>query len=247
MGFQDQTVMVTGGSRGIGKAVCKAFALQGANVAFSYSGSSQAAEETARELREYGGKVLAVKSDVSKMEECQTFFEEAATLSGRIDVLVCNAGITKDTLLLRMSEEDFEKVLDVNLKGTFHCLKLASKIMLKQRYGRVINMASIVGLRGNPGQLNYAASKAGVIGMTKSMAKELARKNITVNAVAPGMIDTSMSAKMTDSAKKEMLGRIPCGRMGKPEDVAAAVLFFASPEAGYITGQVLCVDGGMAV
>lgn len=242
-----QTALVTGGGRGIGRAVCIRLAKDGADIVINYAGKDETAKETARQCEEYGVKTLLVKADIADRQQCKKLFEEALQFNGRIDILVNNAGITKDNLLLRMKEEDFDSVIDVNLTGCFHCLKYAAKPMLKQKYGRIINMSSVVGLRGNQGQLNYAASKAGIIGMTKSMAKELASKNILVNAVAPGFIETDILNAMTDKAKAEMTDPIPVKRLGQPEEVAEAVAFFASPANTYITGQVLCVDGGMAV
>lgn len=245
--LEGQTALVTGGGRGIGRAVCIRLAQDGADIVINYAGNDAAAKETAARCEEYGVKTMLLKADVADGEQCKDMFEKALQFNGRIDILVNNAGITKDNLLLRMKEEEFDSVIDVNLTGCFHCLKNAAKPMLKQKYGRIINMSSVVGLRGNQGQLNYAASKAGIIGMTKSMAKELASKNILVNAVAPGFIETDILNAMTDKAKAEMTGPIPVKRLGQPEEVAEAVAFFAGPANTYITGQVLCVDGGMAV
>ena len=197
------------------------------------------------QCRAYGVNAICLQVDVAKKEDCDRLFEEALELNGRVDILVNNAGITKDNLLLRMSEEDFDKVLQVNLYGSFYCMKAAAKLMLRQKYGRIISISSVVGLYGNAGQVNYAAAKAGIIGMTKSLAKELARKKITVNAVAPGMIETRMTALLPDAVKEQMKQRIPCGRAGKAEEVAFAVRMLADPAASYITGQVISVDGGM--
>lgn len=245
--MQKQTALITGAGHGIGRAIALRLAKEGIHIVINYSSSEDEAAELAREAEAFGVETLLVKADISKEEEVEKLFEKALTISGRIDILVNNAGITRDNLLLRMSEEDFDRVMEINLKGSFLCMKKAARIMLKQRYGRIINISSVVGLRGNAGQVNYAASKAGLIGMTKSLAKELASRNITVNALAPGMIETKMSEQMSDAAKKAMLERIPAGRIGRPEEVANAAAFLASEEAAYITGQVLCVDGGMAV
>ena len=245
--MQKQTALITGAGHGIGRAIALRLAKEGANIVINYTNSEKEAAELALEAETFGVQTLLVKADISREEETAALFEKAMTLSGRLEILVNNAGITRDNLLLRMSEADFDRVIDTNLKGSFLCMKKAARIMLKQRYGRIINISSVVGLRGNAGQVNYAASKAGLIGMTKSLAKELASRNITVNALAPGMIETKMLEQMNDAAKKAMLERIPAGRVGRPEDVANAAAFLASEESSYITGQVLCVDGGMAV
>ena len=242
-----RVALVTGGARGIGRAICEQFARERINVVINYAGNAAAAEETAVLCRTYGVEALTVQADVSDPEECKRLFKEAMDRFGHIDILVNNAGIVKDNLLLRMKEEDFDKVIQVNLSGAFYCMKQASRIMLKQKGGRIINISSVTGLRGNAGQMNYAASKAGIIGMTKTMAKEFATKNITVNAVAPGLIATDILQNMTEKAKAELAESIPAGRLGDPADVAGAVAFFARPEASYVTGQVLCVDGGLAV
>ncbi|MDD3369851.1 MAG: 3-oxoacyl-[acyl-carrier-protein] reductase [Lachnospiraceae bacterium] len=247
MNLEGQTALVTGGSRGIGRAICVQLAEMGANVVINYAGNKQAALETAELCKAYGHGVLTLKADVSKEADWETMLQTIQEHFDSIDILVNNAGITKDKLMMAMKEEDFDSVIDTNLKGTFLGMKLVSKLMIKKRYGRIINMSSIVGLRGNAGQVNYAASKAGIIGMTKSIAKELASRNITVNAVAPGMIGTDMTAALSDKVKEEMAQGIPAKRVGTPEDVAYAVAMFAAKEAGYLTGQVLCVDGGMAV
>ena len=247
MNFAGKTAVVTGGSRGIGRAVCLELAKGGANVVLCYAGNESAAAETVSACETLGAKALAVKCDVADGAQVKQLMDEAVKAFGRIDILVNNAGITRDGLLMMMKEEDFDAVISANLKGTFLCMKAVSRIMMKQRYGRIVNLSSVVGLRGNAGQVNYAASKAGVIGMTKSLAKELASRGVTVNAVAPGFIETDMTAAMTEAAKAATLASIPQQRLGAPEDVAKAVAFLASEEAGYITGRVLAVDGGMAM
>ena len=247
MKFAGKTAIVTGGSRGLGRAVCLELAKGGANVVFCYAGNEAAAKETTAACEALGAKALAVQCNVAKADEVKALMDAAVKEFGRIDILVNNAGITRDGLLMMMKEEDFDAVIAANLKGTFLCMKAVSRIMMKQRYGRIVNLSSVVGLRGNAGQVNYAASKAGVVGMTKSLAKELASRGVTVNAVAPGFIATDMTAAMTDAAKEATLASIPLQRLGAPEDVAHAVAFLASDEAAYITGQVLCVDGGMAM
>lgn len=247
MSLQGKTAIVTGGGRGIGRAICLEFAAQGANLVINYAGNSETAEKTAADCEALGAKAAIIKADVSKSEEVDAIFALAVEEFGRVDILVNNAGVTKDKLIMAMSEEDFDKVVDTNLKGAFLCMKSASKLMMKQRSGRIINMSSVVGVRGNAGQVNYAASKAGIIGMTKSLAKELAGRNVTVNAIAPGFIDTDMTAVLSDKVKEAILGDIPMKKLGKPEDIAKTAAFFAQDEAGYITGQVICVDGGMAM
>ena len=247
MNLTGKNALVTGGSRGIGKAVCLELARQGANVAVNYAGRAQAAEEVAAACRELGVEAFAVQADVADAAAVDAMVKEVAARFGRVDILVNNAGITRDKLALQMKEEDFDAVLDTNLKGAFLCMKAVYRPMMKQRYGRIINLSSVVGLRGNAGQANYAASKAGLIGMSKSIAKELASRGVTVNLVAPGFIDTEMTAVLPEAAREALLKSIPLARLGQPEDVARAVAFFAAEESGYITGQVLCVDGGMAV
>jgi len=242
-----RAAVVTGGSRGIGRAICLALADKGMDVAVNYAGNEAAAQETVAACKARGVNAIAVKGDVSDGAAAAALMDIAKEAFDRIDVLVCNAGITRDGLIMRLSEEDFDAVVDTNLKGTFLCMKAVSKIMMKQRYGRIVTLSSVVGLRGNAGQTNYAASKAGIVGLTKSMAKELASRGITANAVAPGFIETDMTAALTDAQKKEAAKDIPAGRLGQPEDVAETVAFLADEKAAYITGQVLCVDGGMAV
>ena len=247
MNFSEKTAVVTGGSRGLGRAICLELARGGANVVFCYAGNETAAQETLAACEALGAKAAAVCCDVTDAEADLTLVKTTVNLFGRVDILVNNAGITRDGLLLTMKEADFDAVIAANLKGAFLCMKAVARQMVKQRYGRIVNLSSVVGLRGNAGQVNYAASKAGVIGMTKSIAKELAGRNITVNAVAPGFIDTDMTAALTETAKNAALGSIPMGRMGTPENVAKAVAFLAGEDAGYITGQVLAVDGGMSM
>lgn len=242
-----QTAIVTGGSRGIGRAVAVRLAKDGMNLVINYRGNSAAAEETERMCRELGAEVLLVQGDVSRAEDCEKLAAQAKEAFGRVDVLVNNAGITRDGLLARMAEEDFRAVLDVNLVGPWNMMKAVNRIMMKQRYGRIVNLSSVTGLMGNMGQTNYAAAKAGILGMTKSYAREVASRGITVNAVAPGFIDTDMTEAMPEGAKDKIITGILMGRTGKPEDVAEAVAFLASEQAGYITGEVLRVDGGMAM
>ncbi|MCD7744613.1 MAG: 3-oxoacyl-[acyl-carrier-protein] reductase [Lachnospiraceae bacterium] len=239
--------LVTGAGRGIGRAIALTLAGYGADVAVNYCGSEAKAQETAEEIRAMGRRAIIVKADVSSQEDCERMFKEVSEQLGVPDILVNNAGITRDNLTLRMSEDDFNKVISTNLKGTFFCMKLAGKQMLRKRYGRIISLSSIVGLHGNAGQINYSAAKAGVIGMTKSLAKELAGRGITVNAVAPGYIDTDMTAALTDAQKEAMQKQIPLGRIGQPQDIAETVAFLASDKAAYITGQVISVDGGMGI
>nr|WP_317402046.1 3-oxoacyl-[acyl-carrier-protein] reductase [uncultured Gemmiger sp.] len=242
-----RAALVTGGGRGIGRAICLALAAQGYDVAVNYAASSAAAEQTAEDCRAYGVQAVTLQADVTDPTACQTLVDTAARTFGRLDVLVNNAGVTADKLILRMQEEDFDKVINANLKGAFFCCKAACKLMMRQRYGRIVNISSVVGLHGNAGQSNYAASKAGLIGLTKSLAREFAARNVTVNAVAPGFIGTDMTNAMSDTAKQAAMAGIPAGRIGAPEDVANAVAFLASEKAAYITGQVLCVDGGMGM
>jgi 3-oxoacyl-[acyl-carrier protein] reductase len=239
-------VVVTGGSRGIGRAIGLRMADGDTRVCFNYSGSdSRDAEETIRLIEDAGGSAWGARVNVASRQDVQDFFKKIMEQSGRVDVLVNNAGITKDGLLVRMKEEDWDRVLNINLKGAFHCIQAVAKTMMKQRAGRIINMASVVGVIGNPGQANYVASKAGLIGLTKTAAKELAPRGITVNAVAPGFIETPMTAGLPEKVKEAMLAQIPLKRFGQPRDVAETVHFLASEKASYITGQVIQVNGGM--
>lgn len=245
--MKGKTVMVTGGTRGIGRAIAQAFAAQGANIVINYR-SNEAEASAAREaLESYGVEVLAVKADISDFQQVESLVEEAILRFKTIDVLVNNAGITRDNLMIRMEEAEFDQVIDTNLKGAFNCMHHVAKKMLKQRQGRIINIASVSGLVGNAGQINYAASKAGLVGMTKTAARECAARGVTVNAVAPGFIETEMTAVLPENVQKDILTKIPLKRMGKPEEVAALVSFLASEASSYITGQLFTVDGGMTM
>jgi 3-oxoacyl-[acyl-carrier protein] reductase len=226
-----RTILITGGSRGIGRGICQAFGRAGCRIYFNYSSASEAASETEKLVADAGGST--------------EFVRRALEETGRIDVLVNNAGITRDGLIVRMKETDWDDVININLKGTFNCIKAVTKTMMKQRSGRIINVSSVVGASGNPGQANYVASKAGIIGLTKGVAKELGSRGITANVVAPGYVDTDMTTSLPDKAKEMMVQQIPLGRVGTPADIAAAVVFLASEQAAYITGQVIHVNGGM--
>lgn len=245
--LKGKSAVITGGVRGIGKAIAEEFCRQGADVLLCYRSNDEAAIKTADELKQYGTRVELIKGDVSDSHHAVEAAQRAKDLFGKIDILVNNAGITKDKLLMRMTPTDFDEVIKANLNGSFYFLQAISPIMIKQKGGRIINISSIVGVRGNAGQVNYSASKAGIIGMTMSAAKELGKRGITVNAVAPGYIETDMTEIMTEEQKKAMLDVISLGRAGKVSDVANAVAFLASDQAAYITGQVLTVDGGMAM
>jgi 3-oxoacyl-[acyl-carrier protein] reductase len=240
-----RTILVTGGSRGIGRGICLAFAHADNHIFFNYSSAGEAAAQTEKLVAEAGGTATGLQVNVASEKEVAGFVARALDDTGRVDVLVNNAGITRDGLLVRMKESDWEDVLNINLKGTFLCIKAVTKPMMKQRFGRIINVSSVVGVSGNPGQANYVASKAGIIGLTKGVAKELASRNITANVVAPGYIETDMTANLPDKAKEAMVSQIPLGRPGTAEDIAEAVVFLASDKAAYITGQTLHVSGGM--
>ena len=246
MDLTGKTAIVTGGSRGIGRAICLELARRGANIVFSYAGNAAAAEETVKLVEETGTTARAVQGDVTSADSAKALVEAAKELGG-VDILVNNAGITRDKLADRMSEEDFDAVIATNLKGAFLMTKAVLRPMMRAKSGSIVNMASVVGIMGNAWQANYAASKAGLIGMTKSVAREVAAAGIRVNAVAPGYIETDMTAAMPEAAQQAMCSMIPAARAGKPEDVARAVAFLVSDDAAYITGQVLAVDGGMAM
>lgn len=245
--LENQVALVTGAGRGIGKAIALALAKEGADVIVNYNGSRDRAEEVAKQIREMGRKAEAFPCSVADFSACGQMLEEIVKRYGHLDILVNNAGITKDNLLLKMSEDDFDQVIDVNLKGAFNCIRHAARTMIRQKSGRIINISSVSGVTGNAGQANYSASKAGIIGLTKAAAREMAGKGITVNAVAPGFIQTDMTDVLSDKIKEGIIKKIPMKRFGKTEDIAQAVCFLASGHAGYITGQVLCVDGGMVM
>ena len=245
--LENKIAVVTGAGRGIGRGIAFALAREGAMVVVNYNGSKDRAEEVVRTIEEAGGKATAVQCNISDFEAAKEFFANVVKEYGKIDILVNNAGITKDNLMMKMSEEEFQSVIQTNLAGTFHGVKFVTRPMMKQRQGRIINIASVSGVIGNMGQANYSASKAGVIGLTKAAAKELASRNITVNAVAPGFVATEMTDVLPDSVKEAAVATIPLGRFGEVEDIAETVVFLASDKAKYITGQVICVDGGIAM
>ena len=245
--LENKIAVVTGAGRGIGRGIALALAREGAMVVVNYNGSKERAEEVGRTLEEAGGKAAAIQCNISDFEAAKEFFANVVKEYGKIDILVNNAGITKDNLMMKMSEEEFQSVIQTNLAGTFHGVKFVTRPMMKQRQGRIINIASVSGVIGNMGQANYSASKAGVIGLTKAAAKELASRNITVNAVAPGFVATEMTDVLSDSVKEAAVATIPLGRFGEVEDIAETVVFLASDKAKYITGQVICVDGGIAI
>lgn len=242
--MKGQTALITGAGRGIGKAIAEALAKKGVNIAVA-DVNLEIAQESANELARLGVKTIALKVDVSNSSDVAAMFEETVKAFGKVEIVVNNAGITRDGLLMRMKEEDWDAVLNINLKGSFLCTREAIKVMAKQRYGRIINIASVVAFMGNPGQANYSASKAGLVGLTKTTAKEYASRGITVNAVAPGFIQTAMTDALPENVKQDMMKAIPMTRFGTSEDVANAVVFFASPESNYVTGQVIHVNGGM--
>ncbi|MBE1446366.1 3-oxoacyl-[acyl-carrier-protein] reductase [Paenibacillus sp. OAS669] len=240
-----KVALVTGASRGIGRAIALTLAEAGADVAVNYAGSEAAAAEVVSLIEGMGRKAIKVKANVASSQEVDDMFKQVLETFGKLDILVNNAGITRDNLIMRMKEEEFDEVIATNLKGVFNCVKAATRPMMKQRYGRIINISSVVGALGNPGQANYVAAKAGVIGMTKATAKELSSRGITVNAVAPGFIETDMTDKLSEDTRSQMLKQIPLARLGQPDDIAKAVRFLASDDASYMTGQTIHVDGGM--
>ncbi|MWV43595.1 3-oxoacyl-[acyl-carrier-protein] reductase [Paenibacillus sp. HJL G12] len=243
--LQGQAALVTGASRGIGRSIALALAEAGANIAVNYSGSEAAAQSVVEEIKQLGVEAFAIQANVGQTEQAEHLIKEVGSVFGRIDILVNNAGITRDNLIMRMKEEEFDQVIETNLKGVFNCLKSVSRPMMKQRYGRIINISSVVGVLGNAGQANYVAAKAGVIGLTKSSARELASRGITVNCVAPGFIDTDMTRELSEDLRGKMIQDIPLARLGQPEEIAKVVVFLASEGASYMTGQTLHVDGGM--
>jgi len=247
MNLKGKTAIITGAGRGIGKATALKLADLGANIVINDIPTSPDADRTVEEIKSKGGNAIACKGDVRSLEEVENVVKQTLEAFGRIDILINNAGITRDALIMKMSEKDWDDVLDINLKGAFNCIKAVTRVMLKQRSGSIVNVSSVVGVMGNPGQANYSASKAGLIGLTKSTAKELAARNITCNAVAPGFIQSDMTDKLSDNVKEEYLKNIPLKRFGTADDVANVIAFLVSDEAKYITGQVLHIDGGLVM
>ncbi|WP_307334736.1 3-oxoacyl-[acyl-carrier-protein] reductase [Caldalkalibacillus uzonensis] len=247
MSLSGKVALVTGGARGIGRAIVLALAKAGADVAINYAGSEQAASQLVQEVEHLGQKAIAVKANVAEQAAVNDMVKQVIETFGRLDILVNNAGITRDNLLMRMKEEEWDAVINVNLKGVFNCTKAVTRQMMKQKSGRIINISSVVGVMGNAGQANYVAAKAGVIGLTKTTARELAARGITVNAVAPGFIQTDMTDVLGEEIKEQLLTQIPLGRLGDPDDIARVVKFLASDDAAYITGQTIHVDGGMVM
>lgn len=245
--IEKNVALVTGASRGIGRAIALELARRGNRIIVNYNGSAEKAEQVGQEIAKAGGEAVLMQADVSSFTACEDMMRRISKEYGRLDILVNNAGITRDGLLMQMKEEDFRRVLEVNLQGTFHTIRFASRLMLKQRRGRIVNLTSVVGIHGNSGQANYSASKAGIIGLTKSAARELASRGITVNAIAPGFIQTDMTGVLPEEVQEASRQQIPLGYFGRPEDVAAAVGFLTSDQASYITGQILGVDGGMGM
>lgn len=247
MFLKDKVAVITGGSRGIGKATAIKLAELGAKVVINYTSRPESAADVVKIIKENKGEAVSVKADVSNISEVKDMMKFVVDNFGRIDILINNAGITKDTLILRMNDEDWDKVINTNLKGAFNCIKEASRYMIKNRYGKIVNVSSVIGIIGNVGQANYSASKAGIIGLTKSAAKEFASRGINVNAIAPGFIDTEMTQVLKEDVRSEMLSAIPLGRFGTPEDVSNVITFLVSPYSDYITGQVIHIDGGMVM
>ncbi|WP_100404513.1 3-oxoacyl-[acyl-carrier-protein] reductase [Bacillus solitudinis] len=245
--LQGKVAIVTGASRGIGRSIALELARHGANIVVNYAGSKERAEQVVVEIKQLGSDAIAIQADVASSDQVQTLVKETMDAFNRIDILINNAGITRDNLIMRMKEEEWDDVINTNLKGVFNCSKAVTRQMMKQRYGRIINIASVVGVLGNAGQANYVAAKAGVIGLTKTMARELANRNIHVNAVAPGFIETDMTDELNDDMKVQLLGQIPLATLGKPENIATVVRFLVSSDADYMTGQTLHVDGGMVM